>query len=131
MLQDNYARVATYVNKHLLRMRFALCLDIVNHRNINVLFFHNEQDVNFMINVYSNSNQTALQFLSQNIVNLNNTIIMTDNFNIRDSNWNPNFHHYSIHTNNLFTLADSLGLELFLLLIPDLLDITKGHLLVL
>jgi len=104
-------------------MRFALYLDIVNHRNINVLSFHNKQDVNFMINVYSNSNQTAPQFLSQNIVNLNNTIIMTGNFNIRDSDWDPNFHHYSIHTDNLFTLADSLGLELSPLLIPDLLDL--------
>jgi len=117
MLQDNYARVTTYVNKYLLKMKFALHLDIINYRDINVLFFHNEQDVNFMINVYSNSNQTALQFLSQNIVNLNNTIIMTGNFNIRDSNWDPNFHHHSIYTDNLFILADSLGLELSPLLV--------------
>ena len=109
--QDNYARVTTYVSKCLSKLRFALCLDIVNHCNINVLFFYNEQDVNFMINVYSDSNQTTLQFLNQNIVNLNNTIIMTGNFNIRDSDWDPNFHHHSIHTNNFFILADSLGLE--------------------
>jgi len=29
----------------------------------------------------------------------------------RDSDWDPNFYHYSMHTNNLFTLADSLKLE--------------------
>jgi len=57
--QENYARVATYVNKHLARMRFALQLDIINHHNINVLAFHNDRDTNYMINIYSNSNQTA------------------------------------------------------------------------
>jgi len=46
MSQDNYARVATYINKQLLRMRFALCLDIVNHCDINVLAFHNDCDIN-------------------------------------------------------------------------------------
>jgi len=40
--QENYARVATYVNKRLARMRFALWLDIINHWDINVLAFHND-----------------------------------------------------------------------------------------
>jgi len=62
-LQDNYARVATYVNKQLLRMRFTLCLDIVNHCDINVLAFHNDHNIYFIINIYSDSNQTALHFL--------------------------------------------------------------------
>ena len=30
-IQENYARVATYVNKRLARMRFTLWLDIINH----------------------------------------------------------------------------------------------------
>jgi len=60
MSQDNYIRVTTYVNKHLSKIRFVLWLDIINHCNINVLAFHNDQDVNFIINIYSNSNQTAL-----------------------------------------------------------------------
>jgi len=37
---------------------------------------------------------------------------MTGDFNIRDSNWDPNFHHHSIHTDNLITITNSLGLEL-------------------
>jgi len=37
---------------------------------------------------------------------------MTSNFNIRDNDWDPNFHHHSIHTDDLITIADSLGLEL-------------------
>jgi len=39
---------------------------------------------------------------------------MTGNFNIRDSDWDSNFHHYSIHTEDLLTIANSLGLELSL-----------------
>jgi len=66
-------------------MRFVLYLDIVNHCNINVLAFHNDYGIDFIINIYSDSNQTALHFLCQNIINLNNTIIMTGDFNIRDS----------------------------------------------
>jgi len=39
-------------------------------------------------------------------------IIMTGDFNIRDSDWNPNFQHHSTHTEDLLTITDSLGLEL-------------------
>jgi len=65
-----------------------------------------------MINIYSDSNQTALQVLWQNMENMNNTIILTGDFNIRDSNWDPNFRYHSSHTDNFITIADSLGLKL-------------------
>ena len=83
--QENYTRVTTYVNKCLARMRFALQLDIINHCNINVLAFHNDQGINYMINIYSDSNQFALQVLQQNMANMDNTIILIGDFNIRDS----------------------------------------------
>ena len=44
---------------------------------------------------------------------------MTGNFNIRDSNWDSHAHHHSIHTDNLLTIADSLGLEFSPSLNPD------------
>ena len=119
ILQENYARIATYVNKCLLKMRFALHLDIVNYWDINVLVFHNDLGINFIINIYSDSHQTVLHFLSWNIINLDNTIIITDDLNIQDSNWDPNFHYYSIHTKDLITIANSLGLELSLFLNPS------------
>jgi len=37
---------------------------------------------------------------------------MTGNFNIRDNDWNPNYPHHSAHTEDLLTLAESLGLNL-------------------
>ena len=65
-----------------------------------------------MINIYSDSNQTTLQVLRQSMTNMDNTIILTGDFNIRDSDWNPSFRHHSSHTDDLITIADSLGLEL-------------------
>jgi len=89
--QDNYPRVTTYVNKRLSKLRFALHLDIINHQDISILAFHSDCNINFIINIYSNSNQTALHYLQQNIINLEDMIIMTGDFNIRDSDWDPNF----------------------------------------
>jgi len=37
---------------------------------------------------------------------------MTGNFNIRDNDWDPNYPHHSFHTEDLLTLAESLGLDL-------------------
>ena len=72
-----------------------------------------------MINIYSDSNQTALQVLWQNMANMDNTIILTEDFNIRDSDWDPSFRHHSSHTDDLITIADSLGLELSYLSNPS------------
>ena len=40
----------------------------------------------FLLNVYFDSQQSALKHLKDIKVNLNNVIIMTGDFNIRDSN---------------------------------------------
>jgi len=77
-----------------------------------VLAFHSNWDTNYIINIYSDSNQTALQALRESIMNINKTIILTGDFNIRDSDWDPNLRHHSSHTDNLITIADSLDLEL-------------------
>ena len=38
-----------------------------------------------MLNVYSDSSQTALKYFKNTEANINNVLIMTGNFNIRDS----------------------------------------------
>jgi len=93
-------------------MRFSLRRDLINHRDINVIDFHNGQDVNFIINIYSDSNQTALQVLCNNIRNIGIMVVMTGDFNIRDSDWDPNIQYHSIHMEDLMSIADSLDLEL-------------------
>jgi len=76
------------------------------------MVFHNDQDTNYIINIYSDSNQTALQALQESMTNIDKTIILTGDFNIRDSDWDPHFRHHSSHTDDLITIADSLGLKL-------------------
>jgi len=66
-------------------MRFSLRKDLINHRDINIIDFYNSQDVNFIINIYSDSNQTALQVLHNNIRSVRKTLVMIGDFNIRDS----------------------------------------------
>jgi len=46
------------------------------------------------------------------MTNIDKTIILTGDFNIRDSDWDPNFRYHSSHTDDPITIADSLGLEL-------------------
>ena len=70
-----------------------------------------------MINVYSDSSQSALKYLKDtktNIhkTNIHNIIIMTDDFNIRDSLWDMNFPFHSIHNDTLFDIADSFSLAI-------------------
>ena len=93
-------------------MRFSLRKDLINYRDINVIDFHNGQDVHFIINVYSDSNQTTIQVLCNNTRNIGNTVVMTGDFNIRDNNWDPNVQYHSIHMKDLMSIADSLDLEL-------------------
>jgi len=73
---------------------------------------HNNQNISYIINVYSDNNQEALQVLWDNVRNIENIVAIMDNFNIRDCDWNPSFFHYSIYTENLTLIANSLDLEL-------------------
>ena len=65
-----------------------------------------------MLNIYSNSSHTALKYLEDTEVNINNVLIMTGDFNIRNNFWDPNFPHHSYYKDTLFEIADSLGLEI-------------------
>ena len=53
----------------------------MNYRNINLIFFNNDI-ICFIVNIYSNEQQTALKYIK---ANLNNVLIITRNFNIRDN----------------------------------------------
>ena len=65
-----------------------------------------------MINVYSNSSQLVLKYLKDTEVNISNVIIMTGDFNIRDSIWNSNFLFHSCYSDSLFDIADPFSLNI-------------------
>ena len=64
------------------------------------------------MNVYSDSSHTVLKYLKNVEVNISNLLIMTGDFNIRDSIWDLSFPHHSSFSNDLMIIADSFNLKL-------------------
>ena len=83
-----------------------------NYRDISYVFFFNYGSVHFLINIYSDSSQLALKYLKDTVINIGSVLIMTTDFNIRDSIWDPDFPHHSLYSDILFKVVDSLHLEL-------------------
>ena len=111
----NSSRVITYINIRLSLLCFSLWKDIFNHRDISCVSFFNHGLVHLLINIYSDSSQSALKYLKDtevNISNISSVLIMTGDFNIKNSIWDPDFPHHSLHSNILFEVVDSLHLEL-------------------
>ena len=83
-----------------------------NHQDINLISFFNYSIMYFILNVYLDNQQNALKYLKNTKVNLNNILIMTEDFNIRDSDWNPLYSHYLSYSDILREIADNLNLDL-------------------
>ena len=105
-------RVIMYINIKLSSLHFSLCKNIFNHRDISITSFFNQNNIFFLINVYSDFSQLALKYLKNTKVNINNILIMMGNFNIRDSLWDPDYQYHSIHSDLLFDIIDTFFLGL-------------------
>ena len=103
-------RVITYINIRLSNLCFSLHKDLLDHKDISCISFFNCSSIYFMLNIYSDSSQTALKYLKNTEANFNNFLIMTGNFNIRDSSWDPLFPNHSVYSDILTDIADSLNL---------------------
>ena len=108
----DFPRVITYINICLSSLQFLLCKDIFNHRDVNLISFSNNDICHYILNVYSDSSHSALKYLKDTEVNINNFIIMTGDFNIRDSLWDPSFQFHSSISDDLIMIADSFDLAL-------------------
>ena len=64
------------------------------------------------MNIYSDSSHTALKYLKDTKVNIDNILVMTGDFNIRNSLWDTSFPHHSSISNDLIIIADSFNLAL-------------------
>jgi len=63
-----------------------------------------------LINIYSDSLQLALKYLKDTEVDTHNVLIMTGDFNIRDSLWDLLYPHHSTHGNFLIVIMNSFSL---------------------
>jgi len=93
-------------------MCFSLRKDIFNHKYICYFSFFNNSDIFFMINIYSDNHQSALKYLKDTEVNIHSVLIITGDFNIRDSNWDPSYSFHSFHSNSLLNVMDSFNLKI-------------------
>ena len=105
-------RVISYINIRLSSLRFLFRKDIFDHRDINIISFSNNGHCYYILNIYSDSSHMALKYLKDTEVNINNVLLMTGDFNIRDSLWDPSFPLHSFISDDLVTIADSFDLSL-------------------
>ena len=80
----DYLRVIAYINIKLSFFCFSFHKDIVDHRDILLILFFNNNELFWLINVYSDSSYSALKYLKDTEVNLCNLLITTGDFNIRN-----------------------------------------------
>ena len=66
----------------------------------------------YILNVYSDLSHTTLKYLKDTEVNINNVVLMTGDFNIRDSLWDSSFPFHSSISDYLIIVADSFNLAL-------------------
>ena len=101
-----------YVNICLSSFCFSLWKDIINHKDILLILFFSNNVCLFIMNIYSDLSYSALKYLKDTEVNINNLLIMTGDFNIRDQFWDLSFLHHSSISEDLFIIADLFNLEL-------------------
>ena len=70
------------------------------------------------MNIYSDSSHTALKYLKDTEVNIDNIVLMTGDFNIRDSLWDLAFPFHSSLSDNLIIIVESFNLTLSTLTNP-------------
>ena len=111
-LTNDFPRVIIYINVRLSSLCFSLQKNIINHCNILLASFFNNSIMYWIMNIYSDSSHSTLKYLKDTEVNILNLLIMTSDFNIRDSIWDPSFPHHPAISDDLMTIADSFNLDL-------------------
>jgi len=109
---QDFPRTITYVNIRISSLRFLFRNDIFNHWDINLISFSNNNICHYILNVYSDSSHSALKYLKDTEVNINNVLIMTGDFNIRNNLWDPSFQFHSSISDDLIMIVDSFDLAL-------------------
>jgi len=91
-------------------LQFSLWKDILNHRDICCFYFFNSNKKFILLNIYLDLNEFTLKYLKDTKANIHNVLIMTGDFNIRDSNWDLDYPFHFVHSNLLFDIVDIFNL---------------------
>ena len=106
---NNFLRVAIYINIKLSFLHFSLYRDF---KDILLVSFFSNNDVFWLMNIYSDSLYSVLKYLKDTKVNICNLLIITGDFNICDNLWDSSYSYHSSISNNLLIIADSFNLNL-------------------
>jgi len=112
-------RVISYVNIYLKPFCFLFRKDLFDHRDINLISFICNDTWHYILNIYSDLSHSALKYLKDTEVNINQVLLMTGDFNVRDNLWDPLFPHHSSISDNLMMIVDSFDLALSSPINPD------------
>jgi len=93
-------------------MYFYFRKDIFNHKNIYCFSLFNNGNTFFMINIYSDDYQSDLKYLKDTEVNIWNMLIMAEDFNIKDSDWDLSYSFHSFHSDTLLEIVESFNFKL-------------------
>jgi len=99
-----------FIHSRLSRLHFALRRDIVDHRDIQLLFFFNRNRCQFLMNVYLDDLYTAVGFLSREALNISNLVYIGGDFNIKNAEWDISVSSYPTTGQSLRDLVDSYSL---------------------
>ena len=67
----------------------------------------------FLVNIYSDLFQIALKYLKNTEDNINNVLVIAEDFNIRDNSWSLSFPYHSIYSDLLTDITDFINLYIF------------------
>jgi len=112
--QSDFPRILAYINIRLSSFHFSLCKNLINHKDILFISFFNNNVCSYIMNIYSNASYSALKYLKDTEASINNLLIMTGDFNIRDSLWDSSFPYHSSISNNLIIIVDLFNLKLLI-----------------
>jgi len=105
-------RVMIFINIRLSSFCFSFRKDIIDHRDIILVSFFFNSKLFWVMNVYSDSSHSVIKYLKDTEINIYNLLVMTRDFNIHNSLWDPSFNYHSSISDNLIIIADSFNLNL-------------------
>ncbi|CAA7271829.1 unnamed protein product [Cyclocybe aegerita] len=103
--------VIAYVSTRLSRYRPAMRRDIVDHRDILVLSLFSGGEVLNLMNIYSDDQHTAIEYLAARVHSLPPFIYMAGDFNCVSTTWDDYEHGESSTAISLWDTASQIGLE--------------------
>jgi len=105
-------RIAIFINIRLASFHSSFYKDIINYREILLTSFFINNELFWIMNIYSNSSHFAIEHLKDMEINICNLLIITGDFNICDNLWDSSFPYHSSISDDLIIIADSFNLNL-------------------